>query len=88
MSSALCIMCPDLYIDQTGCTLQGGLSLDPIQEIGLKVGLSISLRVGSLFGETVVLASMCSCIYYEDDLCTVIETLAGFKLAPASPQKC
>ena len=35
--------------------------LDPIQEIGPKIGLGISLRVVSLFGETVVLASVCSC---------------------------
>ena len=40
----------------------------------------MSLRVGSLFGETVVLATVCSCIYREDDLCIVIETLVGFKL--------
>ena len=35
--------------------------LDPIQDIGPKIGLGISLRVVSLFGETVVLTSVCSC---------------------------
>ena len=26
--SALCTICPEVYIDQTGCTLQGGRSLE------------------------------------------------------------
>ena len=73
VSSALCIICSEVYIDQTGRTLQDGCWLWAKSWTGHFFEGGLPFQWNCCF-------SICVFMYREDDLSIVIETLAGFKL--------